>query len=237
MRWFTDRSRALLHAARRVRHDVAQHLWLTLLGWWVVALAAACLLAGSRLGWNEFLVLGTGLVLLLLIASVLSLGQPKLAINLDLRPQRVVVGDRAAGATTVRNVGRRGMLPIRLELPVGGGVAQFDLPPLARDEVQDFSFVVPTSRRSIVPVGPVRSVRGDPLNLMRREITWGDSIDLFVHPRTVELAGLAAGWLRDLEGQTTNDISPSDLAFHTLREYVPGDDRRHIHWRTSAAMV
>ncbi len=216
------------------RQNLVRRMWLTSLGWRALAFAVVCLGLGWRLGWDEFLVLGTALMVLLLVASLLSLGQARLEIRLTLQPQRVVVGDRAAGAAAVRNIGRQAMLPVRLELPVGRGVAQFDLPPFNRDEEQELSFVIPTSRRSIVTVGPVRSVRGDPLNLMRREVSWGGEMELFVHPRTVDLGGLAAGWLRDLEGQTTNDISPSDLAFHTLREYVPGDDRRHIHWRTSA---
>ena len=59
---------------------------------------------------------------------------------------------------------------------------------------------------------------------------------MFVHPVTVRLARTGAGLLRDLEGQATRDLSNSDLAFHTLREYVPGDDHRHIHQRTSARM-
>jgi hypothetical protein len=37
-----------------------------------------------------------------------------------------------------------------------------------------------------------------------------------------------------LEGRTTDHLSNSDVAFHTLREYTPGDDRRHVHWRSSA---
>jgi uncharacterized protein (DUF58 family) len=55
-----------------------------------------------------------------------------------------------------------------------------------------------------------------------------------VHPKTARLTGMTSGWIRDLEGRTTNDISTSDVTFHTLREYAPGDDRRHVHWKTSA---
>jgi hypothetical protein len=57
---------------------------------------------------------------------------------------------------------------------------------------------------------------------------------LYVHPRTVRLSGTSTGVLRDLEGQPTRDLSSNDVSFHALRPYVPGDDRRYVHWRTSA---
>ncbi|WNY34530.1 DUF58 domain-containing protein [Curtobacterium flaccumfaciens] len=40
--------------------------------------------------------------------------------------------------------------------------------------------------------------------------------------------------MRDLEGQATTDLSPSDIAFHAIREYMPGDDPRTIHWKSTA---
>ncbi|MCL2850123.1 MAG: DUF58 domain-containing protein, partial [Micrococcales bacterium] len=84
------------------------------------------------------------------------------------------------------------------------------------------------------PVGPVTVRRGDPLGLISRERTFADIHELLVHPRIVSLADVRAGLLRDLEGQATRDLSDADLSFHALREYAPGDDRRMIHWRTSA---
>ena len=42
------------------------------------------------------------------------------------------------------------------------------------------------------------------------------------------------GVIRDQEGTPSDEISMSDLAFHALREYVPGDELRHVHWRSSA---
>jgi uncharacterized protein (DUF58 family) len=40
--------------------------------------------------------------------------------------------------------------------------------------------------------------------------------------------------MRDLEGLPTTDLSPDDVSFHALREYQPGDDLRHVHWRSTA---
>jgi uncharacterized protein (DUF58 family) len=126
------------------------------------------------------------------------------------------------------------MWPIRLELRVGAAVARFNLPSLQSGRQHDELFVIPTSRRAVVDVGPAVTVRGDPLGLLRREVAWTGVTELFVHPRIVGLDPLGSGLLRDLEGQSSNDISMSDLAFHTLRDYAAGDDRRYIHWRTSA---
>jgi uncharacterized protein (DUF58 family) len=145
-----------------------------------------------------------------------------------------VVGQRAGGQLSIRNVTGRRQFPVRIELPVGNGVAGFHIPSLPGDGEHDELFVIPTQRRAVIPVGPASSVRGDPLGMVRRMLSWTGVEMLFVHPRTLSLEQLGAGFLRDLEGQTTKDLSNNDIAFHTLRDYVAGDDRRHVHWKTTA---
>jgi uncharacterized protein (DUF58 family) len=179
---------------------------------------------------------GTALLLALLCAAVLTLGRSTYAVDLDLSGRRVRVGERAVGRIAVTNTGRRRLLPAQLELAVGRGAAQFPLPALAAGAGHEEVFAVPTSRRGVVAVGPVRSLRGDPWGLVGRRIAWTDRVDLYVHPETVPLPAGGQGLLRDLEGQATRTMSDSDLSFHTLRGYVPGDDHRHIHWRSSARL-
>ena len=110
----------------------------------------------------------------------------------------------------------------------------FHLPRMKPRQVHEDLFTIPTARRAVIVVGPVRSVRADPLHLLRRQVLWTEPEDLFVHPKTIALAGSAAGFIRDLEGMPTTDLSSADVSFHALRDYVPGDDRRHIHWKTTA---
>jgi uncharacterized protein (DUF58 family) len=198
-------------------------------------LGLVSLLLAWRFGWQELGVLGIACILALGVGVVMLLsGGLDLGVSLELGVQRVVVGEPAAARVEATNQARRRQLPVRLETRIGKGTARVSVPSLTPGAMHDELFVIPTKRRSIVPVGPVRSVQGDPLGLVRRETIWTGEEDLFVHPKTVPVSSLTTGWMRDLEGETTNDRSPSDVAFHTLREYVVGDDRRHVHWRTTA---
>ena len=206
------------------------------LGWAVAVIGVATAGAGWWLGWTELATVGATALLALAAAAVMTLGRSTYAVSLDLSGRRVRVGERAVGRIAVRNTSRRRLLPARVELPVGRGAADFPLPSLAPGAEHEDVFAVPTSRRGVVVVGPVRSVRGDPWGLVRRRLAWTDPVDLYVHPQTVPLPAAGQGILRDLEGQATRALSDSDMSFHALRDYVPGDDRRHIHWRSSARL-
>ncbi|WP_019136830.1 DUF58 domain-containing protein [Cellulomonas massiliensis] len=204
------------------------------LGWGVAVAAVLGLGVGWWLGWVELAVLGAACAAALLVALLMTVGRARYGVTLDLADRRVKIGQRAFGRIEVRNTARRRSLPSRVELPVGPRVAELGVPGLAPGASHDELFAVPTARRSVVVVGPVRSVRGDPFGLARRSVRWTRPVELFVHPLLVGLRGADAGLLRDLEGQSTRELSDSDLSFHALRDYVAGDDRRTIHWRTTA---
>ncbi|MVA75274.1 DUF58 domain-containing protein [Auraticoccus sp. F435] len=203
-------------------------------GWTLLVVAALAFWAGGRLGWAELRIASVACLVVLLLAVLFTLGRQSYAVSLELQSRRVVVGERAFGELRVENTSDRRLWPARIELPVGRRLASFGLPSLGGRASHDEVFAVPTVRRSVIRVGPARTVRGDPFRLMGREILWTDAIDLYVHPRTVPLPGRQGGFIRDLEGQPTGEVTNSDINFHALREYVPGDDRRYVHWRSTA---
>jgi uncharacterized protein (DUF58 family) len=208
--------------------------WVSPLGWTIVAVGLLAWWAGARWQWVELTMIAAGCLVLVLACVLMAVGRTKVRIETFVDPRRVTVGDPATGRVDIENLAKVPLLPIVVELPVGRSDARFTMPPLRSGDVHEELFVVPTERRGVIPVGPAKTVQGDPFGLVRRELRWTDRTDLFVHPRTVPLDSHAHGLLRDLEGQSTQDMSRSDLAFHALREYEPGDDLRHVHWRSSA---
>ena len=237
--FFADMVITSVRLARAVRNFVAGFVVrvaavVTPLGWIVFAAIPVTLVAGYALGWVELVVAGFAGIVLVVVATLYLVGRNAVAITLDVAHSRVVVGQEAAGTVTVRNAGLGRTLGVTVEIPVAHGLAEIAVPSLARGAESVQRFAIPTRRRGVVSVGPARTVRADPIGLVRRELVWTGSAELFVHPRTIGIPSMSAGLVRDLEGTPTRDLSNSDIAFHALREYQPGDERRNIHWKSTA---
>jgi len=222
-------------AAERVRGRL-RPAWqvITPAGRTALVVAVVTWLLGLRLGWQELFLVAACCALALLIAVGFVVGRPSLDVTIELDPPRVSVGTPAAGRLAAVNRSKARLRALDVEVPVGRGRATFRLPSLAGRASHDELFVVPTGRRAVIPIGPASAVRTDPLGLLRRDAVEQVTVELFVHPRIISLDSLSPGLQRDLEGQATRDLSTSDLAFHTLRDYATGDDWRHVHWRSTA---
>ncbi|WP_295699806.1 DUF58 domain-containing protein [Lapillicoccus sp.] len=204
------------------------------LGWLTLLLAAVCWALGASFGWRELLMVADAAIVLFVACVVLTLVRARVTIEVEVSPTRVAVGGPVHAAVVVTNRGRLRLLPLLVELPVGPGTVRFTVPSLEAGAGHSEVLAVPSTGRGIVRVGPATTLQGDPLGLVRRRVRWTDVHEVVVHPRTLPIPTLGFGLLRDLEGTETEHRTSADLAFHALREYQPGDDRRHIHWRTSA---
>lgn len=231
-----ERRRERLEAARRAATRVLRAVADVVrpLGWVLIALAALVWWLAFAFGWREFLVVAGVLTATILLSLVFLLGRTTYEIGLDLTRTHVVVGERAVGGLTLANRTPRTLLPSEVILPVGAGRGVFQVPRLSPDQAHEEVFAIPTTARGVLAVGPVSVRRGDPLGLFERTNDRRQAVDLYVHPRTTALDGLSLGHLRDLEGLPAQHLARDDVSFHALREYQPGDDLRHVHWKSTA---
>lgn len=224
---------------RRVRNAVAEGwTWVTetvgVAGWLVVATTVIGLAAGLVFGWIEFVVAGIIAAVLLALSVPFLFGARSYSVDLSLGHDRVVAGTDVSGSLVVRNVGRRIALPGSVDVPIGDGIVEINVPLLRAGATFDTEVSVPAHRRGIIAVGPARTVRGDPLGILRRENTWKDVHTLYVHPVTTAIPSTSTGFIRDLEGNPSSLVVDADISFHAIREYVPGDAQRQIHWKSTA---
>ncbi|QQM68454.1 DUF58 domain-containing protein [Actinomyces weissii] len=186
------------------------------------------------MGWQEAAVLALVLGLVLAASLVWLIPQGGHLVEHELLEPRMQVGDRAVIHVTVTNPTNRLLMPTRMEMHVGSGQAVFVVPALVPKATNQRGFILPTKRRGVVEVGPVLTVDQDPMGLLRHERQRTTPQSVHIHPRTVHLGIQLNGTMRDVEGAVTQELSSSDVSFHALRDYVPGDDRRNVHWRSTA---
>ena len=207
---------------------------LTSLGRGVLVVGIVAAVLAARFHWQEFTQLAAvafGLLALAVVWQVLP-GAP--AGVLRLRQQRTVEGAAPRGAVLEVHTGATPMLSPRVVVPVGGRSVHLRLPFLGPFSFLSEDVELPPVPRGVHAVGPVTYEKTDPVGLVSRRIETGSALELLVAPRVSDLPVFAGGMTNDLDGATSQQLSMSDLAFHALREYVPGDDLRHVHWRSSA---
>lgn len=207
---------------------------LTRLGWGIAVASVAVYAAGAWLGYPEAVVLAAGGVLAVVTALLWTLPRPRLTVRREISPLKVARGEAARGVLRVTNTGRLRRAGMRAHDACGTGTIEVEVPGLRPGRTESVTYALPTDRRGEIPVGPLRLLRADPFGLARRVREYGERQTLLVRPRTVALPLMPSGRNHHLEGPTTDTAPAGTVTFHALREYVVGDDLRHIHWRSSA---
>jgi uncharacterized protein (DUF58 family) len=226
-----SRGGRLAAAARRARQVPGL---LTPLGRGVLVLGLVTLVAAVGLNWQEFVQLGAVAIALVGLALVWQGLPDGAATTLQLRPTRLVEGGVGATATIHIRAGASPMLSPKVVVPFGHREVGLRFPFMGPYAEREASVDLSGLPRGVHLVGPVVHEKVDPVGLVSRRVSTGTATELFVGPRVVELSVFAGGLVNDLDGATSQQLSMSDLSFHALREYVPGDDLRHVHWRSSA---
>lgn len=154
-------------------------------------------------------------------------------------PRRAVVGTAATFRYCIES---RAAAPVRVELldelprDLGGDQS---LPPVwiaPGESVEQERAIVP-ERRGVRPLGRLYFLHPGPLGLLLRRGHVEPQVSLPVLPQHPPRAG--HGGLTDRKSLAELGVRPrrprgDGLEFELLREYVRGDDPRHIDWRATA---
>ncbi len=201
--------------------------------WAVVAtllLGAAGWVFQYRLAW----VVAAMLAIALLVSFIWVMRRPSLSAYQHLQPGVVGAGEPANALVTVTNTGARSSAPLIASDLVAGERVAIDVPRLASRESHTATLALPTEKRGHFAVGPLSIERTDPFGFMRLTTHRGTPAKLVVHPAVHAMSTLPTGHRRELEGSASERPQEGGISFHSLRDYVPGDDLRLIHWRSLA---
>ncbi|MEU1755707.1 DUF58 domain-containing protein [Micromonospora matsumotoense] len=195
--------------------------------------ATALLGTGWRFGYPELTVLGAAGAVAVGQAVLGAARRPRLVVDRVADPDRVAVGEPARMTLTVRNAGRLRVTSLLAEDRCAGRPVPVPLLRLRPGRDTTLGYDVPTRRRGVLPVGPLRVTRRDPLGLCAATRAYGPATVIRVHPRVHPLVAVPTGAGRSLDGRV-DGVPHGSITFDSLREYVVGDELRRVHWRTSA---
>ena len=209
---------------------------LTRQGWIVLIAAVAAVIIGRLFGVLELFLIGAALALapgLGLLNVVVR--RPRVEVERWIRPSVLTAGDVGRVEVLVQRVGAGRSPDFELVEPVGANrTARMAVAPLPPDAEVSAGYRIPTERRGVLTIGPLTAVRHDVLGLACSITEVAGVDEVLVSPRAhlLDMPTLGQGVLGRHLLALAQRLGPGD--FHSLREYVDGDEPRSIHWRASA---
>lgn len=205
-----------------------------------VAAGVVALIVGRVFGVLELFIIGAGFLCAAVGALLfIYLRRPKIEASRWIHPSVLVAGDTGRVDLHLRHSGTVRSTPFELTETVSRSgapdhVARLPVGSLPRAASSAAGYQLPTSVRGIIELGPLQIESTDPLGIARRRAIVAGLDHVTVAPRTylLDVPQLGQGALgRHLLIQARR-LGPGE--FHSLREYVEGDEPRSIHWKASA---
>ncbi len=202
----------------------------------LLAAAAVVAVAGALLRYVELVLLGLAGAVLVTAAVAWPGARTELGLRRVAVPHLVARGTRFTYELHVEPARSTADLQL-VDQFSGSSLAPATIATARRAEVTVVGVEVAAHRRGDHRLGPVVEVRSDPFLLVRRDARH-DLVDrVLVHPQVHSLRLSAASTNRPIGWRALIRSASDPLAeFRTLREYVPGDDHRLVHWPTAARL-
>lgn len=202
-------------------------------GWSAAMLAVSAISLAALWRYPGLAAAGAGLAVLLAVSIGSAAGRSRLTADRVLAPSQVIrLGDCSATLVVI-NTGRR--LPVLVDgvEPVGDGSVALPAAWLRPGRWVEVGYRVPTERRGQLPVGPLRLRRYGVAGLAARTDQAGGAVSVRVLPRVLPVRAVPPGARR---GHVSGDerVAQGGTDLVSLREYLPGDDLRRLHWATTA---
>lgn len=197
----------------------------------------AVILVGLGLWWRyeELVIAGVGVGAIVLAAIWVAQRPLRATVTRRIGALRIPRGDPLNVVYRVRNNSRFRTGRATIIDQCDGQECRVPLAAVSAEDVTDFFGNIETVRRGIFPVGPFAIERIDPFWLAIGSRHDETISHVTVHPKVYRLLG-PQGAVRVVDSESALRRASADpmSGFVSMREYVPGDDPRLIHWPTTA---
>jgi len=191
---------------------------------------------GGQLGGYPVLrALGAVLSGAVLAAIALTARGLRVEVRRSVYPDRVERGNPAVAIVDVRNPGTTRQPALLASDGLAETPQTVRIRPLPSHGAATYRYELPTSKRGKHTVGPLVLHRADLFGLAHNRLPTGETSTLWVHPKRHPARAFSGVHRRHHhDGVSTDDSPRGSTDLRDVREYLPGDEVRHLHWKATA---